>query len=150
MVSLLHESTKNAVGIKVVGSLTAEDIDALSKWIGETIHAARRPVGLLVDLSEMHGASWAARWGEMRFLQQHSDHIARIAIICNDKWQELSEMVLVAIAFMQAETVYCDLTAIHHAWHWVKMHPFDDALPMRLVYPGRGLFHDYTPEYVGL
>jgi hypothetical protein len=105
---------------------------------------------LLADLSAMHGASWAARWDEMRFLQAHSDHIGRIAIVCNDTWQELSEMVLVASAFMQAETVYCSPNDIHHAWHWVKMNPFQEGMPLRVVYPGKGLFQDYTPEYVGL
>jgi hypothetical protein len=150
MITLLDQSTRRAVGFKVNEVLTAEDVAMFSKRVEETIHSARMPIGLLVDLSEMHGTTWAARWQEMRFLQKHADHIARIAIICNDEWQELSEMILVAAAFMQAETVYCDVSQLHHAWHWVKMNPFDEGAPLRILYPGRGLFQDYTPEYIGL
>ena len=150
MIEQLKESRDPAFGFKVTGKLTAEDVEAISPLIENAIAAYKKPIGLLADLSEMHGASWAARWDEMRFLQRHSDHIARMAIVCNDEWQELSEMVLVASAFMQAETVYCHASQIHHAWHWVRMNKLDDAMPIRVMYPGKGLFQDYTPEYVGI
>jgi hypothetical protein len=26
----------------------------------------------------------------------------------------------------------------------------DDEMPVRIMYPGRGLFQDYTPEYMGI
>ena len=150
MLAILPESTKRALGFKVTGAFTAEDMAVLAHHIEIAIQAAGKPIGLLADLTQMDGTTWSARWHEMRFLQGHSDHIARIAILCTDKWQELTEMVLVASAFMQAETVYCDLTQLHHAWHWVKMNPADEGAALRVVYPGRGLFQNYTPEYVGL
>jgi hypothetical protein len=150
MLEVLKESTNNALGFKVAGVLTTTDIATLSKAIVDTIHGARRPIGLLADLSEMEGATWGARWNEMRFLQTHSDHVDRIAIVCKDPWQELSEMVFAATAFMQAKTVYCSLVDIHHAWHWVKMNPMKEDTPLRLVYPGQGLFQDSAPEFAGL
>ena len=150
MIEQLRESHGPAFGFKVVGKLTAEDVSALSHLIENAIASYRKPIGLLADLSEMHGASWDARWNEMRFLQQHSDRIARVAVVCNDEWQEISEMILVATAFMQAETVYCKPSDINHAWHWVKMNERDEKMPVRVMYPGKGLFQDYTPEYVGL
>ncbi len=150
MIERLKESHGIAVGFKVHGKLTADDIPALTQLVEQTIAANKHPIGLLADLSEMHGATWAARWDEMRFLQHHSDHIARLAIVCNDEWQEISEMVLVATSFMQAETVYCAPSEIAHAWHWVRMNKLDDQMPIRTIYPGKGLFQDYTPEYVGL
>jgi hypothetical protein len=122
----------------------------VSLLIETAIAAYRKPIGLLADLSEMHGASWAARWDEMRFLQQHSDQIARMAVVCNDEWQQISEMVLAATAYMQAETRYWNPSEIQHAWHWVKMNKMDEGMPVRVMYPGKGLFQDYTPEYVGL
>jgi hypothetical protein len=30
------------------------------------------------------------------------------------------------------------------------MNPKDESMPLRLIYPGRGLFQDYTPEYMGI
>ena len=150
MIEKLKESHGIAVGYKVQGQLTTDDMPALSSLIETTIAANKHPIGLLADISDMHGATWAARWEEMRFLQHHSDHIARIAIVCHDEWQEISEMTLIATSFMQAETIYCKPTEMMHAWHWVRMNKIDLAEPMRVVYPGKGLFQNYTPEYVGL
>jgi hypothetical protein len=150
MITRLEQSHGPAFGFKVQGKLIPEDIAELSPMIEAAIESHKHPIGLLADLSEMHGATWAARWDEMRFLQRHSDHIARFAIVCNDEWQELSEMVLIATSHLQAETVYCHLSQIHHAWHWVRMNPKDESMPLRLIYPGRGLFQDYTPEYMGI
>ena len=150
MIEQLRESRGAAFGFKVIGKLTTDDVAHLNQQIEDVIAANKRPVGLLADLSEMHGATWAARWDEMRFLQRHTDHIARMAVICDDQWQEISEMILAATSFMQAETAYYDVSEIHHAWHWVRMNAMDERMPIRIVYPGKGLFQDYTPEYVGL
>jgi hypothetical protein len=150
MIEQLGESRGAAVGFKVIGKLTSEDVAYLMQQIEDVIAANKKPIGVLADLSEMHGATWAARWHEMRFLQSHTDHIARMAVICNDQWQEISEMILVATSFMQAETVYCDASEVHHAWHWVRMNALDEKMPIRVMYPGRGLFQDYTPEYIGI
>ena len=150
MIEQLRESRGAAFGFKVVGKLTTDDVTGLSEQIENVIVANKKPIGLLADLSEMHGATWAARWDEMRFLQRHTDHIARMAVICNDEWQEISEMILIAASFMQAETVYCHRSEIHHAWHWVRMNAMEESMPIRVMYPGRGLFQDYTPEYVGI
>jgi hypothetical protein len=150
MIERLTQSRGPAFGFKVSGTLTPEDVALLAPMLEEAIASHKHPIGLLADLSEMHGATWAARWDEMRFLQKHSDHIARFAIICNDEWQELSEMVLIATSHLQAETVYCDRQHISHAWHWVRMNPMEQGAPLRTLYPGKGLFQDYTPEYIGL
>jgi hypothetical protein len=150
MIEKLRESRGTAFGFKVIGKLTNDDVTDLSQEIENVIVANKKPIGLLADLSDMHGATWAARWDEMRFLQRHTDHIARMAVICNDEWQEISEMILIAASFMQAETVYCHLSEIHHAWHWVRMNAMEESMPIRVMYPGRGLFQDYTPEYVGI
>ena len=150
MIERLKESGGSAVGFKVIGRLSAEDTASLSQQIEFAMKRHKRPLGILADLSEMEGASWAARWQEMRFLQRHSDHIARMAVICDDPWQEISEMVLVATAVLQAQTLYFHSSEIIHAWHWVKMNKLDASLPTRILYPGKGLFQDYTPEYMGI
>jgi len=150
LIERLKESRGVACGFKVHGKLTETDVADLGAFVAETIAANRQPIGLLADLTDMDGATWAARWDEMRFLQQHREHIARIAIVCTGEWQEVSEMMLIASAFMQAETVYCPAAYMLHAWHWVRMNPMDEGVPLRVLYPGKGLFQDYTPEYIGL
>jgi hypothetical protein len=150
MIERLKESHGTAFGFKVVGKLTVEDVAGLSQQIEFLIGQHKKPLGLLADVSEMDGASWAARWDEMRFLQKHTAHIARMAVVSDSPWQEISEMVLVAAAALQAETLYFHTSELLHAWHWVKMSKLDESAPVRVMYPGKGLFSDYTPEYVGL
>jgi hypothetical protein len=150
MIEKLKDSHGIAFGFKVIGTLTADDIVGISKEIDFVISEQKKPIGLLVDLSEMHGASVAARWEEMRFLQRHTDHIARMAVVSNDQWEEILEMVLVATSALQAETLYFGVSEVLHAWHWVKMSKLDEGLRVRIMYPGKGLFQDYTPEYMGI
>ncbi len=150
MIERLTESHKAAFGFKVIGELTADDGASVSQQIDDVIAHHKKPIGILADLSEMHGATWAARWEEMRFLHRHSDHVARLAVVSNNDWQEVSEMVPLATAILQAQTLYFPSSEIIHAWHWVKMARTDETMPTRVMYFGKGLFHDYTPEYMGI
>ena len=150
MIERLKESHGPAIGFSVTGQLTADDMAGIAQQLELAIAEQKKPIGLLADLSAMHGATWAARWEEMRFLQRHSDHVARMAVVSNDKWEDISEMVIVATAAMQAETRYFMSNEIHHAWHWIKRGDPGEGQPVRVMYPGKGLFGDYTPEYVGL
>jgi hypothetical protein len=106
MIERIEESHKAAFGFKITGKLTADDVATISAQMEHFIGQHKKPIGLLADLSEMEGASWAARWEEMRFLQRHSDHIARLAVISNDEWEDVSKVALVAAAALQAQTLY--------------------------------------------
>jgi hypothetical protein len=150
MIQRLEENHKAAFGFKVTRKLTADDVATISAQMEEFIALHKKPIGLLADLSEMEGASWAARWEEMRFLQRHTDHIARMAVISNDEWKDVSKIALIAAAALQAQTLYFQPSETIHAWHWVKMARTDESMPTRVMYHGKGLFHNYTPEYMGI
>ncbi len=150
MINKLQESNGSAFGFEIVGKLTTQDVFALTDQIDLVVASHTKPMGLLADLTRMDGADWTARWDEMRFLQRHSDHIARLAIISDDEWEGVKEMIVVASAFLEAQTLYFHSSEILHAWHWVKMNNVDESMPIRVVYPGKGLFQDYTPEYMGI
>lgn len=151
MIETLKESNGPAFGFKAVGKLTGPDVAGLGASIDKAIAAnGGKPIGLLADLTGMEGATWAARWDELHFLHHHSDFIARMAVVCDLDWQQVAEMAFNTAGGMQAETRYFHSSEISHAWHWVKMHPPNDSTPVRVLYPGIGLFGDYTPEYVGI
>ncbi len=150
MIEKLPESHGHALGFKVTETLTPSDIADLSGHLDETLAVQKRPIGLLADLSAMHGATWAARWQEMRFLHQHTDHIARLAIISNEEWQELGETILTTLSGLQAQTLYFHSSEILHAWHWVRLNKPDDGMPVRVIHPGSGLFQNYTPDFMGI
>jgi hypothetical protein len=150
MIENLQQSRGPAFGFAVHGVLTASDTQEFSEQLDHMIGNYKKPIGLLADLSQMEGADWGARWNEMRFLQRHTSQIARLAIVGVSDWDEVASMVLVATAALQAQTLYFLPSEIAHAWHWVKMIKHDEEMPVRVMYPGHGLFQDYTPEYMGI
>ena len=109
MIERLKESFGGVLGFKVVGKLTAEDIKAFEPQLEIVIRERKaKPIGILADLSQMHGADWKARWEQMRFLQKHTDHIARMAVVGADKWEEIVAIVTAGAAILEAETRYFD------------------------------------------
>ncbi len=70
-----------------------------------------------------------------------------MAVVSDSNWEDVVEMILAATAVIQAETLYFHSSEILHAWQWVNN---DDRLPLRVMYPGKGLFQKYTPAYTEL
>ena len=151
MIERLKESLGAAFGFKVVGKITADEVKAFEPQIEFVISERKeRPIGLLADLSQMEGADWKARWLEMRFLQKYTNHIARMAVVGADGWEEVVAMVLAGTAVLQAETRYFTSTEINSAWMWVRTAKNADRVPVRTIHAGTGLFKDYVPEYTDL
>ncbi len=117
MIERLKESFGGVLGFKVVGKMTDEDIKEFEPQIEFLIRERKhKPIGILADLSEMTGADWKARWDEMRFLQKHTTHIARMAVVGADKWEEIVAIVTAGAAILEAETRYFDKSEVLHAW----------------------------------
>ncbi|HXM09821.1 MAG TPA: STAS/SEC14 domain-containing protein [Terriglobales bacterium] len=151
MIERLKESSGAAFGFKVVGNITGDEVKAFEPQIEFLIRERKaRPIGLLADVSQMEGADWKARWNEMRFLQKYTDHVARMAVVGADKWEEVVAVVLVGTAVLQAETRYFTAPEIVSAWEWVRSSKNADRIPVRTMYEGSGLFKDYIPEYTDL
>jgi hypothetical protein len=109
MIERLHESSGGVLGFKVVGKMTDEDIKGFEPQLEVLLRERKhKPIGILADLSEMHGAELKARWDEMRFLQKHTDHIARMAIVGADKWEEIMAILTAGASVLEAETRYFD------------------------------------------
>jgi SpoIIAA-like len=151
MIERLKESGGAVIGFKVVGRISGEEVKAFEPQIEFVIaQRKKRPIGILADLSQMEGADWKARWAEMRFLQKYTEHIARMAVVGADKWEEVVAMVLAGTAVLQAETRYFTMSEIDSAWKWVRTSKDADRVPIRRLYAGTGLFKDYIPEYTDL
>ncbi len=151
MIERLKESQGAAIGFRAVGRTTAEEVKAFEPQIEFLIRERKkRPIGILADLSQMEGADWKARWNEMRFLQRYTDHIARMAVVGADKWEEVVAIVLAGASVLQAETRYFTSAEIGSAWEWVRTSKNADRVPVRTMYAGTGIFKDYIPEYTDL
>jgi hypothetical protein len=90
VIERLKETAGAAFGFKVAGTLSEEDVKAFEPQLEFFIAQQKKhPIGILTDLTEMHGAEWKARWEDLRFLQKHTDHIARMAVVGAHRWEEI-------------------------------------------------------------
>ena len=117
MIERLKETGGVAFGFKVVGKLLDEELKTFEPQLEFFITQHKKhPIGILVDLTEMHGAEWKARWDDLRFLQKHTSHIARMAVVGAHRWEELVELFTAGAAVLQSETRYFESSEIQHAW----------------------------------
>jgi len=151
MIERLRESSGGVLGFKVIDLMTDEDIRNFEPQIDYLIRARKRkPIGILADLSDMHGADLKARWDEMRFLQKHTTHIARMAVVGTDKWEEVVAMLTAGAAVLEAETRYFDKSEMVKAWEWARSAKHAEDTPVRQISAGTGIWKDYHPEYTDL
>ena len=127
------------LGFQVIGKMTDEAVKAFEPQIEFLIHERKhKPIGILADLSQMRGADWKARWDETRFLQKHSDHIARMAIVGADKWEEIMAIVTAGAAILGAERAD-DKSEMLRAWEWVRTARHAEDMPVCDCRPDRNL-----------
>ncbi len=151
MIDRLKESSGGVMGFKVTGKMTDEDIKGFEPQIEFLLRERKhKPIGILADLSQMRGAELKARWDEMRFLQKHTDHIARMAVVGADRWEEAMALLTAGAAVLQAETRYFDESEILRAWEWVRTSKHAEDMPVRQISAGTGIWKDYHPEYMNL
>jgi hypothetical protein len=148
MIELLKEGDGRAIGFKVSGRVTKEDVVAFEPQIERAIQrGGKRPIGILADLSAMDAASWGARWEEIRFISRWKDHIARVAVVGAKKWEEIRAEMLGGTVLIEADTRYYVAGEAMHAWHWVKTGDRGDGTAPVLK-PKQGLMAGYEPEYM--
>jgi hypothetical protein len=151
MIERLKQSQGSAIGFRVVGKITGDEVKPFEPQIEFLVKERKqRPIGILADVSQMEGADWKARWSEMRFLQKYTDHIARMAVVGADKWEEVVAIVLAGTAVLQAETRYFTSDEMNAAWEWVRTSKNADRVPVRTITAASGLFKGYNPEYTEL
>ena len=148
MIERLKDSMGAAFGFKVEGRLSAEDLKAFEPQLDFFIRERKkRPIGILADLTEMKGADWKARWEDLRFLQKHTDQIARMAVVGADRWEEIMAILTAGAAVLQSETRYFQASEMGKAWEWARSAKHAEDTPVRIISPASGIFKGYTPEF---
>lgn len=147
MIERLKESGGWAYGFKVVGHITEADVKAFEPQMQLAIHQrGKRPLGILVDATELKSVDFKARWEELRFLHKFSDHIARVALVGSSKWEEFESMVLGATVLAEADVRYFEAAEMQQAWMWAKGAKHAEDVPVRQIYRG-GIWRDYQEEF---
>ena len=151
MIERLKETSGVAFGFKVGGKLLDEELKTFEPQLEFFIAQHKKhPIGILVDLTEMHGAEWKARWDDLRFLQKHTSHIARMAVVGAHGWEEVVELFTAGAAVLQAETRYFESSEMQHAWQWARGAKHAEDAPVRVISPATGMWKDYHPEFAAL
>lgn len=151
MIERLKETGGAAFGFKVVGKLLKEELTDFEPQLDFFLAQHKKhPIGILVDLTEMQGAEWKACWQDLRFLQKHTSHIARMAIVGADRWEEVVAILTAGAAVLQSETRYFESAEIQHAWQWTRSARHAEDAPVRIVSPATGVWKDYRPEYMDM
>jgi hypothetical protein len=147
MIERLKESAGWALGYKITGRVSEEDVKAFEPQLAFAIaERKKRPLGLLIDVSEMDSVDLAARWEELRFLHKHSDHIARVALVGAKPWEEVVSTFVGGTVLFTAETHYFHTNEMQQAWLWVKTAKHAADIPVRAIYQG-GIWRDYQEEF---
>ncbi len=147
MIERMKESGGWAYGFKVAGQITEADVKAFEPQIQIAIRErGKRPLGIVVDATELKGVEWNARWEELRFLHKYSDHIARVALVGGSKWEEIKTMVLGATVLAEADVRYFEANEMQQAWMWAKGAKHAEDVPVRQIYRG-GIWRDYQEEF---
>ncbi len=151
MIERLKETGGVAFGFKVVGKLLDEELKTFEPQL-EFFFAQHKkhPIGILVDLTEMHAAGWKARWDDLRFLQKHTSLIARMAVVGAHRWEEVVELFTAGAAVLQSETRYFESSEMPNAWLWARTAKHADDAPVHVISPATGIWKDYRPEFVGV
>ena len=149
MIERLKETGGVAFGFKVVGKLSADELTAFEPQLEFFLAEHKKhPIGILADLTEMHGAEWKARWEDLRFLQRHTSRIARMSVVGASRWEEVVDILTAGAAVLQSETRYFEPSEIQHAWQWARTAKHAEHAPVRVISPATGIWKDYHPEFM--
>jgi hypothetical protein len=151
VIERLKETGGAAFGFKVTGSLSGEDLSAFEPQLEYFIAEHKKhPIGILADLTDMSGAEWKARWEELRWLQKHTEQIARMAVVGAHHWEEVVDIFTAGAAVLQSETRYFESSEMQHAWQWARGAKHAEDAPVRIISPATGIWKDYHQEFTAL
>jgi hypothetical protein len=82
------------LSIKVKGTLTHEDYEAVVPLIDSALSVIKKPmVNALIDGMELEGWDLRAAWDDFKVGLRHGSKFHKIAIIGNKKWQEFGAKI---------------------------------------------------------
>jgi hypothetical protein len=101
MIQFLPQNDGNLVAIKLSGTVTHEEFEALEPMLDDQIDRDGGSIALLLDLLEFEGyEDLHALWEHFTIVRKHNDEVKRIAVLGNREWErrfaELAVRLVVA------------------------------------------------------
>ena len=115
--SRLHELDTDSLELHLSGKLTRLDYEQFIPEIERRIQEQGK-IRLLIILEDFHGWHLAALWPEIRFDVRHFNHLERIAIVGENRWQEW--MATMCMPFTTGEIRFFHQDQAEAAREWIR------------------------------
>ena len=121
----MHETTYKAVEIEVegktmvvnvTGKLEKPDYELFAPAAEELIKEQGK-IRVLFVMQDFHGWSAGALWEDIKFDLKHFNHIERLAIVGESKWEK--GMAVFCRPFTTASMKYFDISKLDEARQWI-------------------------------
>ncbi|MCA9213490.1 MAG: STAS/SEC14 domain-containing protein [Planctomycetales bacterium] len=107
----------NIVEVQATGKLTKEAYESFVPMTEEKIKEHGK-IRILFVMHDFHGWSAGAAWEDFKFDLKHFNHIERLAIVGETKWEK--GMSVFCRPFTTAKIKYFDHTDIEKAREWIE------------------------------
>ena len=104
MAFTIIDSSGPILSIKITGELSVSEVGQIQAAALEAIKRAGKVKGLAI-LENFRGWKREANWGDITFLTEHDQDIAKIAVVGDEKWKD-SIYAFLAKGFRQAAVEY--------------------------------------------
>ena len=115
-VAVRDQVVGNVVEVSVSGKLAKEDYEHFVPLMEEAIRQHGK-VRLLVIMHDFHGWSAGALWQDIKFDVKHFNHIERLALVGESKWEH--GMSVFCKPFTTATIRYFDQADVEAARDWI-------------------------------
>ncbi len=116
-VTLQEESGGKIMVVRITGKLAKEDYQRLVPEV-ERLIGQHGKIRMLVYLHDFHGWTLGALWEDIKFDWKHFNHIERLALVGDRKWEE--GMAVFCRPFTTAKIRYFDEAKAEEAHTWIK------------------------------
>ncbi|GIW97660.1 MAG: hypothetical protein KatS3mg111_0993 [Pirellulaceae bacterium] len=105
------------IRVELQGKLTKEAYEMFVPLTEERIKQFGK-VRMLVVLRDFHGWDAGALWEDIKFDLKHFNHIERLAIVGESKWEK--GMAVFCRVFTTAKIKYFDINELEEAEQWIR------------------------------
>lgn len=102
--------------VAVTGKLTREDYERFVPAAEELIREQGK-IRVLFIMHDFHGWTFGAAWEDIKFDLKHFNHIERLAIVGESKWEQ--GMAVFCRPFTTASMKYFDIGKLEEARAWI-------------------------------
>jgi hypothetical protein len=113
------------VTVRFTGKLCQPELTELHKQTAEIIERQKR-VRILVIAEQFQGWEREGAWGDISFQIKYDRHIERMAIVCEEKWENLA-LLFASKGFRRFPIEYFPLAGIDSARAWLLSTKLENA-----------------------